>query len=139
MIRKQSALPVDDLNAPLGQNIPQTRRSLPVGRWWMIAAGISLVLVGATAGALLARYRISQPAFVAKPSQPSLPELRSSERTGSVPENPAGEPIGPESAPPATIRADKPKDPATQTITIIDGSSGKREQIVVPAKPLPSR
>jgi uncharacterized protein len=138
MIREGSAVPVDDLNAPLGQNVSKKPRfAASIIHWKIIAAALAVLLVGGAAGALLAIYPIGKPAISAKQA---VPEKVAPERTGSIPESQPVEVVRPQAAPPAPQpRADKPDPGATQTITIIDGTSGKREQIVVPAKPQPTR
>jgi hypothetical protein len=138
MIREGSAVPVDDLNAPLGQNISKKPRfAVSVTYWRIVAAGVAVLLIAVVAGALLAIYPIGKPAISAKQA---VPEKVGPERTGSIPESQAIEVVRPQAAPPAPQpRADKPDPAATQTITIIDGTSGKREQIVVPAKPQQTR
>jgi hypothetical protein len=134
MIR-EGFLPVDDLNAPLGQNIQEKQRSPAYTPYWrMVAAGLAVMLLGAGAGALLAIYPLGKYAGSLKAAAPEKP---GPERTGSIEESRPIEIIRPEVARPATLA--KPADPSdTQTITIIDGSSGKREQITVP-KPQSTR
>jgi len=137
MIRKGMAEPVDDLNAPLGQNIPVKReRAGLIIRWRIIAAAAAVLLIGTAAGALLATYPISRHAA---PSSPPVPDPAAAEKTGSIRESQPIEIVRPK-VPPA-VSAQKPdsESPATQTITIIDGTSGKREQVVVPVKPQSAR
>lgn len=135
MIREE--LPVDDLNAPLGNHTQEKQQSSPLFvRWRMIAAAAAVLLLGAAAGALLANYPLRQAAA----PKVGVPENAGAERTGSLGENRPVEVIRPEAAAPAPpAQPDKTESPATQTITIIDGTSGKREQIVVPAKPQATR
>jgi hypothetical protein len=137
MIR-EGLVPVDDLNAPLGQNIQEKQRSAAViTSRRMIAAGLIVLVLGAGAGALLAIYPLGKPTASLKAA---APDKAGPERTGSIEESRPVEIIRPGTAspvPPAKPGAIDP--PATQTITIIDGTSGKREQIVVPAKPQPTR
>jgi hypothetical protein len=135
MIR-EGFVPVDDLNAPLGQNIQEKQRSAAfITRWRMIAAGLAVLLLGAGAGALLAIYPLGKHAASLKAA---APDKVGPERTGSIGESRPVEIIRPDVASPAA-QPGKTDPSATQTITIIDGSSGKREQIVVPAKPQPTR
>ena len=127
---------MDDLNAPLGQNIPKKPRfAASIIHWKIIAAALAVLLMGGIAGALLAIYPAGKHAISAKQA---APEKIAPEPTGSIPENRPIEIIRPEAAPAPPPRADKPDPSATQTITIIDGTSGKREQITVP-KPQPAR
>jgi hypothetical protein len=149
MIREGRAVPFDDLNAPLGQDIPQTPSSpLRHTRWGLIVASLAVLLLGVGIGALLVIYPIAN--YTAGPKQASpektgpqktatektATEKAGPEQTGSIPESQPVEIIRPQ-APPGSPAKDKAEPGATQTITIIDGTSGKREQIVVPLNPRP--
>jgi hypothetical protein len=131
-------VPVDDLNAPLGQDIgnkPRAAASIP---WAFIVGALGVVVIGAAAGRLLL-IRPGNPTVV-QPAAIAAPENARPERTGSVPEKilpESAETTGPAAA--AIPETDKPASPTTQTITIIDGRSGKREQIVIPVTPPPNR
>jgi hypothetical protein len=135
MIRKGMAEPVDDLNAPLGRNIPvNPERAGFIIRWRIIAAAAAVLLLGTAAGALLATYPIGRHAA---PSTPPVPAA--AEKTGTIPESQSIEIVRPRVPPAVPVQKPDTDPSATQTITIIDGTSGKREQIVVPVKPPSAR
>jgi hypothetical protein len=126
-------VPVDDLNAPLGQDIGNKPRTASIP-WAFIVGALGVVLIGAAAGRLLL-IRPGNPKFVQPPAI-AAPEKARPERTGSVPEKSLPESAGTNSPTTAAIpEADKPTPPATQTITIIDGTTGKREKIEIPVTP----
>jgi hypothetical protein len=123
----------DDLSAPLGQDRrPRRRRTLrnSVSQTVVTVLGL-LALVFAT-WAMIANHP-----FGGEPTAVAPAPLLAS-RPGS---NPA--PAGADVAEPAangapnsqeSLRTDAPASapPATKTITIIDGTSGKRQEIVIP-------
>ncbi|WP_438279195.1 divergent polysaccharide deacetylase family protein [Nitrobacter sp.] len=111
----------DDLSAPLGQNpAPRRRLRLPFTLPQAIAALLGLVLVAFLGFALFnhdplggeptARVAIRQPAT-------------SEEKPAAVP--PASKPAG------AAATANSQPEAGQKTITIIDGSSGARQNVVV--------
>jgi hypothetical protein len=129
-------VPVDDLNAPLGQNVGKKPRAPVAIPWALIAGVLALAVLAAAAGRLLL-IRPTSPTPTAPPVL-AAPEHDRPERTGSVSEKTAPEAGRTDVIPAApTPDAAKPNAQATQTITIIDGTSGRREQIVVPIAPVP--
>ena len=129
-------MPVDDLNAPLGQNVGKKPRAPVAIPWALIAGVLALAVLAAAAGRLLL-IRPTNPTPAAPPLI-AAPEHDRPERTGSVSEKTAPEAARTDLIPAApTLDAGKPNAQATQTITIIDGTSGRREQIVVPIAPVP--
>jgi polysaccharide deacetylase 2 family uncharacterized protein YibQ len=122
LIRETEALTTDDLSAPLGQDRPRKRRvRLPFTAPQAIAAVLALFLLTFAGFALFNRDPLG------------------------------GEPIATLAYDPATLPADKPAKPSTnasasqssssaavtdishgqRTVTIIDGSSGKRRDMVI--------
>src|SRR3954464_9486909 len=98
MIREEF-VPVDDLNAPLGNHTREKQQSSPLfARWRMIAAAVVVLLLGAAAGALLANYPLGKHAASPKAL---APENAGTERTGSLREKQPVEIVRPESASPA--------------------------------------
>jgi hypothetical protein len=114
----------DDLNAPLGQNKPKPRSG--------IGAPQILAAILACTGAVVAGWAalVKDPLGgepVAIVSAKPAPEAAGRPHDGA-----ASEPEAPR--PPAV--AEKPPLPAgAKTITIIDGSSGSRQEVIVPIKP----
>lgn len=114
----------DDLNAPLGRNAPKKSWSLPANLFPQVIAGaLGLFLLVFLGWMLLVddpyggEPRAVVTAQVSPPPDP---------RKGPGDGQPAGAPGGPAGS----------QDPAAkgsgQTITIIDGSSGKRQEVIVP-------
>ena len=113
----------DDLNAPLGQRQKASRRAaflpfLPRA----LAGALALLLIGfalwaATAndplGGEPSALVVIDPAAVAKPA-------------GTTATTPAAEPAKIE------VRRPEGPPPGSKTVTIIDGSSGKREEVTIP-------
>ena len=116
----------DDLNAPLGQDKKSKRGSaLPAFLPRALAGALGLCLItfllwAATAddsmgGEPVARVAVKPAAKVAEDAQQPVKVVTASRSDG--PDTASGPPAG------------------SKTVTIIDGSSGKREQITIPATP----
>jgi len=131
----------DDLTAPLGKNRPSKRRfALPIGIPHLLAGGLSLSIVGFIGWAIVAddpfggepmamvpaSPRAEAAAAAANPARPGgdSPAVADKTRPNRYDGPTAGEqPAEPE--PP----------PGSKTVNIIDGSSGKRQQVVIPNAP----
>ncbi len=112
---------LDDLSAPLGQHKTQKRRwVLPSAVPAAVAAALSLSLIIFAAWAMIA-----DDPFGGEPMAVVSADRRTAvaAQTPDQPTTPAQ--AAPQPAPPA----------GSKTITIIDGSSGKRQDVVVPATP----
>lgn len=125
---------VDDLSAPLGQRPARRRRALPVSVPKVIAAALAIFLGAFVVWAIFtddpfggeprAAVPIDQrglaaadkPGAMARPSAPTTPE------TAATQAGPEPQQIG-RPAPP----------PGTKTVTIIDGKTGARQEILIPA------
>jgi polysaccharide deacetylase 2 family uncharacterized protein YibQ len=115
---------VDDLSAPLGQHKTQKRRlTVPAAVPRAVAATLSLCLIVFAAWALIADNPYGgEPLAVVSTDRRTAIAAKTSDEPAvpapaqAVPQNPVP-PIG------------------TQTITIIDGTSGKRQDVVIPATP----
>jgi polysaccharide deacetylase 2 family uncharacterized protein YibQ len=108
---------VDDLNAPLGQGLPPKRR-FPIAR--LAAHGLAVALGVAVTTFVLWAALVRDPLGGEPNAQVSLPAVE-------VAETPAPQPPTKANAPQTTATP-----PAgTQTVTIIDGSSGKRQEVVI--------
>jgi len=112
----------DELSAPLGQDKRKKPPKLPVAVPKLVAAGLGLFVLALVVWAVFANDPLGgEPtAVVAIPSA-----SKQAERTQ---QSPAGAPdtTGAIKAPAQAI------PPGSKTITIIDGSSGKRQEVVVP-------
>ena len=126
-------MPSDDLNAPLGQDERKGRPKLPAAAPQILAGVLGLFGIVVVAWAI----------FV---NDPLGGEPRAIVGTGSlarIPAKPAGDGqqhshhdgVAANKAPTVTVTVPPAAPPAgSKTITIIDGSSGKREDVVIPGK-----
>jgi hypothetical protein len=122
----------DDLSAPLGQNKAPKRRLLPLAVPRIAVGVLSTFVV-----VLLGWMMIVNDPFGGEPIAIVSADPKP---TASAPNNPGqiaivrpGGPAGGEH-PTHTAEPAQPAAPAGKTITIIDGTSGKREQIVIPER-----
>ena len=132
----------DDLNAPLGQHKTQPRRAgVPVALPRVIVGALSLGVVAVAGWAMIADDPIGgEPMVIVpanlradtavkKPEEVSLrspaPGIRSNAEGLGYNGQPAG--AGEPTAPVIP--------PGSKIITIIDGTSGKRQDIVIPGSP----
>ncbi len=115
----------DDLSTPLGQDTPpQRRRRLPVSGIQAVAAGLGLFLLTFAGFVLFHHDRLGGEPVVRVALQPATPAAKDA----AAPATETGKPAQPE------IRADAPAAAGQKTITIIDGSSGARQHVVVPGE-----
>jgi hypothetical protein len=130
----------DDLNAPLGQNTgPEKRKllsKLPVTGPQMLAGGLGLF------GLLVLSWAL----FVNDPLGGEPVAVVAAKPPGATPAKPDDSGDGKEhsrhdgtasSAPPVVIKAPGPP-PGSKTVTIIDGSSGKSQDVVIPGNTTPA-
>ena len=123
----------NDLNTPLGQKEPAKKSALlPLPLAQAIAAGLGLfVLVFILWAAIADNPLGGEPMVVVSADPPAMPEAQKPESPGgaATPSRASGAPL-PYDGPTASTSA-KPSA-ATKTITIIDGSSGKTQEVVIP-------
>ncbi len=119
----------DDLNKPLGQNAGKKRRNaLPVFVPQAIASVLGVSILGFALWAATADDPLGgEPMVVAIVESPPAPAKQAQEATAPEKAEAPSRYDGPE---PAAGPA-----PGTKTVTIIDGTSGKREEVVIPAGP----
>lgn len=120
----------DDLSAPLGQGRKRKKLTLPPVVPPAVAGVLGACLVVFVLWALLADDPWGgEPVVVV-----STAEIQASKADAAKPEAPKPEPGIPEATDkPAEVAKAAPGAPAdTQTVTIIDGSSGKSQQVQVP-------
>jgi polysaccharide deacetylase 2 family uncharacterized protein YibQ len=138
------AVAEDDLSVPLGQNAKtkQRRFKLPITLPQVIAAALGLFVSVFAVWALVADDPLGGEPMAAiatglapgktGPAGPAVPVVTSpagmlqGPRSYNGPDIPAGAPV-PAQAPPAAAPA-----PGTKTVTIIDGSTGKRQDVAIP-------
>ena len=107
---------MDDLNVPLGQG-PSPKRRFPISK--LATYGLAGLLGGALTGFVLWAALVRDPLGGEPSAQVSLPPVEA-----------------PEAAPPQqSAKVAPPQDasppPGTQTVNIIDGSTGKRQEVVI--------
>jgi hypothetical protein len=113
---------LDEMSAPLGQKRADKCAEFPVPLPMLIRIAFATVVLGFTAWVMIgneppvgeAIAMNALPPGVAAAKQTATEETQS--RNGAVP-------------------VETPPQPAGKTVTIIDGSSGKRQEIVLPAPP----
>jgi polysaccharide deacetylase 2 family uncharacterized protein YibQ len=131
---------VDDLTAPLGKNRTSKRRfRFPIGMPQLLVGALSLTVIAFAAWAMLMDDPLGgEPTAVApadlraeaasqKPEEPEI-KVVTGDRAGDKTAGP-NRYDGP--APGQAPASQAPAAP-TRTITIIDGSSGKRQEVVIP-------
>jgi uncharacterized protein len=131
---------VDDLTTPLGQRPARRRREFPISVPKVIAAALALFLGAFVVWAIVgedpfggepgAAVPIEQPGLAAanKPETASPPVvLTAPQDTASLPGKARGA-----AAEPGPVNRPAPA-PGTKTVTIIDGKTGARQEIVIPA------
>ncbi len=131
---------VDDLNKPLGQEPPKRRRKFPVAIPHVVAAALAIFLSMFVLWAIVSDDPFGGEPMVAVPidlhaaMMPKKPEVASAPETA----NPAAQVRGRHdglSNGPAVIAV--PATPGgagnTKTVTIIDGKTGERQEVVIPA------
>jgi hypothetical protein len=128
----------DDLSAPLGQQPKRRRRAIPITVSQLIAGALSLFL-----GVFVVWTFVANDPYGGEPVAVVSADLRHAapEKTADVPGTPgavagAG-PGGRYDGPPATapLPGQGPTAPPanTKTITIIDGKTGGRQEVLIPA------
>ena len=132
----------DDLTAPLGKNRPSNRRfALPIGIPPLLVGILGLPLVVFLGSAIVGDNPLGGEPLAMAPSNPR-PEA-SAPANGANSSRPGGSPTTADKnrpnrydGPAAGEPPSEPEPPAgSKTVTIIDGSSGKRQQVVIPNTP----
>jgi len=129
---------VDDLTAPLGQRPVKRRRELPVSVPKVIAAALALFFAAFVVWAIfsdnpfggepMAAVPIDQRGLAAanKPQVAPPSALTAPETAASLP--------GAREVAPEPQQVSRPAPPqGTKTVTIIDGKTGARQEILIPA------
>jgi uncharacterized protein len=128
----------DDLTAPLGQNRPSKRRfALPIGIPHLLTGALTLPVMVFMAWAMIADDPLGgEPTAMV----PANPRPAAGEGAALNPARPGGAPTVADKTRPnrydGPTVGDSPPEPelpaGKKTVTIIDGSSGKRQQVVIP-------
>jgi len=129
----------DDLTAPLGQNRPSKRRfALPIGLPHLLTGALSLPVVVFIAWAMIADDPLGGEPMAMVPANP-----RPESGAGAKEARPGGSPTVADKTRPNRYDGPTPGEPSpepelpagSKTVNIIDGSSGKRQQVVIPNTP----
>ncbi len=113
-----------DLSTPLGQDRPKKRFILPVAFPALIAGALAACLAVFVAWALLVDEPFGgEPVAIVSADLRPLPQARKANTPAS--------PAKPDAMASPTALADAPDKPVSTTITIIDGATGKRQDVVV--------
>ena len=122
----------DDLNAPLGQQLRKRRLSIPITTSQVMAAALTLFLGVFVVWAVVGNNPFGGEPIVVVPINPhSGPAAKTAERQGP-PKVVAVNPDVPATAQAALGQTASPPA-ATKTITIIDGKTGERKEVDLPA------
>ena len=114
----------DDLNAPLGQNKPKPRNGIGAPR--VLAAVLAFTGAVVAGWAALVKDPLGGEPVAIVSAKPA-PDQSGPRHDGVAPE--------PE-VPRAPAVAEKPSlPPGAKTITIIDGSNGSRQEVIIPSQP----
>lgn len=124
----------DDLNAPLGQHKRKRLLNLPVSAPQLLAGALGLSGVVVVAWAALVNDPLGgEPtAVVATKAPPSTQSARDGDRDGKQHARHDGEVGSAPNAPEAAAKTVEAPPPGSRTVTIIDGSSGARQQFTIP-------
>jgi len=125
----------DDLSAPLGQHTKRKSGTLPAALPLALAGGLAFSLVVFVVWAAVMTDPFGgEPVAVASIETRGSPAKKPDEGAAAQKAEPKAPPAEP--AQPATPAAAAPKGPPAgmQTVTIIDGSSGSRQEVLVPAQ-----
>jgi polysaccharide deacetylase 2 family uncharacterized protein YibQ len=133
----------DDLNAPLGQDRRQKRSKLPRLLPWTMAGTLGaclVVFVGWAAvvedplgGEPIVRVAAAPRAPAAKPPSAAAPDAAKTEAEPKGETKSESTPAPAAEAKHATAEPAKTPPPGMQSITIIDGGTGSRKEVLVPA------
>jgi len=132
----------DDLTAPLGKNRPSNRRfALPIGIPPLLAGILGLPLIVFLGWSIVRDDPLGGEPVAMAPSNPR-PQIgapgngANTSRPGASPTTADKTRPNRYDGPAAGEQPSEPEPPAgSKTVTIIDGSSGKRQQVVIPNTP----
>lgn len=133
-------MPLDELNAPLGQDKPGPDRkkkrrlpTLPVSGPQVLAGLMGLFGLVVVAWALIVNDPLGgEPTAVVSAKAPSETAAKLDDGGKPYSRHDGSARPGSADATAVTIEKGTPPPPGSKTVTIIDGSSGKRQDIVIP-------
>jgi hypothetical protein len=112
----------DELNTPLGQHRDEQDAKRPLGLARVLVALLGLSGLAAAGWALYSHNPFSGQSVAIVPAKPAPPTVVGTDKPDAAPTTTGTIPSKPTSEPP----------PGSKTITIIDGATGARKDIVVP-------
>jgi polysaccharide deacetylase 2 family uncharacterized protein YibQ len=122
----------DDLNAPLGQDKRKGLPKLPAAAPQILAGALGLFGIVVVAWAIFVNDPLGgEPTAVVATGSPAKPQAKPAgdgEQHSRHDEPPS------DKAPSTTVDIPAAPPPGSKTITIIDGSSGKQQDVVIPGK-----
>ena len=122
----------DDLNAPLGQNKRKNLPKLPIGAPQILAGVLALFGLAVVAWPIFVNDPLGGEPTAVVAISPAKTQAKSA-GDGPAVQKASSEKAPSENAPSASAGADA-APPGSKTITIIDGSSGKHLNVIVPGK-----
>ena len=125
----------DDLNAPLGQDKPKKLPKLPVAAPQILAGALGLFGIAVVAWAIFVNDPLGgEPTAVVATGPPAkMPASGSAATASSIPAT-TGRPQADASGRLRQRPGAVAPPPGSKTVTIIDGSSGKRQDVIIPGK-----
>jgi len=128
----------DDLSAPLGQQQKKPRRALPIAVSHVIAGALSLFLGLFVLWAFVANDQFGGEPMVVVPADLHPATAAKTADAQSLPDAAGGSVghdryDGPTSMQNAANRGVATPAPGTKTVTIIDGKTGQKQEVVIPA------
>ena len=122
----------DDLNAPLGQDKRKGLPKLPAAAPQILAGALGLFGIVVVAWAIFVNDPLGgEPTAVVATGSPAKPQAKPA-GDGQQQSRHDGPPS--DKAPSTTVVIPAAPPPGSKTITIIDGSSGKHQDVVIPGK-----
>ena len=122
----------DDLNAPLGQDKRKGLPKLPAAAPQILAGALGLFGIVVVAWAIFVNDPLGgEPTAVVATGSPVIPQAKPA-GDGEQHSRHDGPPS--DQAPSTTVVIPAAPPPGSKTITIIDGSSGKHQDVVIPGK-----
>ncbi|MGC1465645.1 MAG: divergent polysaccharide deacetylase family protein [Pseudolabrys sp.] len=118
----------DDLNAPLGQDKPKTRPKLPVALPHLVAGALGLFGVVVVLWAMFANDPLGGEPIAVAVTTPSAAKVKEAAQSNEQ----HARYDGPGASTASAVKEAAKPPPGSKVITIIDGSSGKKEDVFVP-------
>jgi uncharacterized protein len=119
----------DDLSAPLGQDRAPKRRTLPIAVPQAVALALSLLVVAVAGWAMVVDDPFGGEPMAVVPANLTIADIG---KKADEPGTRVGAPGSRRYDGPPPVEVTTPAPPPGKTITIIDGTSGKRQEVLIP-------